>query len=130
MKKSLLAVLFLVFIRIFSQDIPAQNQALVKDPFFNNQNPQEQSGKKVQHKHSDTFGVRADKYEGNPVFSGNVVFEQQGSVLTANEVVWYQKENFLKAIGNVVLQVLTEAELPLQKWNMMVIQNAELPEKM
>ena len=32
-----------------------------------------------------------------------MVFEQQGSVLTANEVVWYQKENFLKAIGNVVL---------------------------
>ena len=103
MKKSLLAVLFLVFIRIFSQDIPAQNQGLVKDPFFNNQNPQEQSGKKVQHKHSDTFGVSPDKYDGNPVFSGNVVFEQQGSVLTANEVVWYQKENFLKAIGNVVL---------------------------
>lgn len=37
------------------------------------------------------------------VFSGNVVFEHQGSVLTADEVVFYQKENFLKAIGNVVL---------------------------
>ncbi|MCD9853682.1 organic solvent tolerance protein OstA [Epilithonimonas sp. JDS] len=103
MKKTFLLILLLVVVRIFSQVAPTQNTGLVKDPFFNNPNPNTEASKKVQHRHSDSFGVKADRYEGNPVFSGNVVFEHQGSVLTADEVVFYQKENFLKAIGNVVL---------------------------
>ena len=104
MKKSLFVVLFFIIIKIFGQVIPAQNTGLVKDDFFKNSNPNNtQASKKVINKHADTFGIKADKYEGNPVFSGNVVFEHQGSVLTADEVVFYQKENFLKAIGNVVL---------------------------
>lgn len=103
MKKVFLLILLLVVVRIFSQVTPTQNTGLVKDPFFNNPKPNTDASKKVQNKHSDTFGVSPDKYEGNPVFSGNVVFEHQGSVLTADEVVLYQKENFLKAIGNVVL---------------------------
>ena len=103
MKKAFLFILLLVVVKVFSQVVPSQNQALVKDPFFNNSNPNTEASKKVINKHADTFGVKADKYEGNPVFSGNVVFEHQGSVLTADEVVFYQKENFLKAIGNVVL---------------------------
>lgn len=103
MKKTFLVLLLLVVVRIFSQVTPTQNTGLVKDPFFNNPNTNTEASKKVQHRHSDSFGVKADRYEGNPVFSGNVVFEHQGSVLTADEVVFYQKENFLKAIGNVVL---------------------------
>lgn len=103
MKKTLLLLLLLIVVRLFSQVAPTQNTGLVKDPFFNNPNPNTEASKKVINKHADTFGVKADKYEGNPVFSGNVVFEHQGSVLTADEVVFYQKENFLKAIGNVVL---------------------------
>ena len=103
MKKSFLLILLLIVVRIFSQVAPSQNTGLVKDPFFNNPNPNKEASKKVQNKHSDTFGVNPEKYEGNPVFSGNVVFEHQGSVLTADEVVLYQKENFLKAIGHVVL---------------------------
>ena len=103
MKKSFFLILFFIVIKLFGQVTPTQNPGLVKDPFFNNPNPNKEASKKVQHKHSDNFGVKADKYEGNPVFSGNVMFEQQGSVLTADEVVFYQKENFLKAIGNVVL---------------------------
>ena len=103
MKKTFLLILLLVVVRIFSQVAPTQNTGLVKDPFFNNSKPSTEASKKVQHKHSDVFGIKEDKYEGNPVFSGNVVFEHQGSVLTADEVVLYQKENFLKAIGNVVL---------------------------
>ncbi|SDE92955.1 OstA-like protein [Epilithonimonas hungarica] len=104
MKKSFFVVLLLIFVRIFSQVTPpTQNQGLVKDPFFKNSNTQTQTSKKVKHVHSDTAGVTPDKYEGNMVFSGNVQFEHQGSVLTADEVVFYQKENFLKAIGNVVL---------------------------
>lgn len=103
MKKTLLLLLLLIVVRLFSQVAPTQNTGLVKDPFFNNPNRNTEASKKVINKHADTFGVKADKYEGNPVFSGNVVFEHQGSVLTADEVVFYQKENFLKAIGNVVL---------------------------
>lgn len=103
MKKTFLLILLLVVVRIFSQVAPTQNTGLVKDAFFNNPTPNKEATKKVQHRHSDSFGVKADRYEGNPVFSGNVVFEHQGSVLTADEVVFYQKENFLKAIGNVVL---------------------------
>lgn len=103
MKKVFLFILLLIVVRTFSQITPAQNQGLVKDPFFNNSSPQTEASKKVQHRHSDTAGVSPDKYEGNMVFSGNVMFEHQGSVLTADEVVFYQKENFLKAIGHVVL---------------------------
>lgn len=103
MKKIFLLILLVLIVKISSQVVPDQPQGLVKDPFFNNPNPQSEPSKKIQHRHSDTFGVKPDQYEGNPVFSGNVVFEHQGSVLTANQVVFYQKENFLKAIGNVVL---------------------------
>jgi len=104
MKKSFFVVLFFIIIKIFGQVSPTQNTGLVKDDFFKNSNPNStQASKKVINKHADTFGIKADKYDGNPVFSGNVVFEHQGSVLTADEVVFYQKENFLKAIGNVVL---------------------------
>ncbi|MCG2794106.1 MAG: organic solvent tolerance protein OstA [Weeksellaceae bacterium] len=103
MKKILLFILLLMVVRSFSQVTPTQNTGLVKDAFFNSPNQQGETSKKVQHRHSDTFGVKPDKYEGNPVFSGHVVFEHQGSVLTADEVVFYQKENFLRAIGNVVL---------------------------
>lgn len=103
MKKAFLFILLLIVVRLFSQVVPTQNQGLVKDPFFNNSKPTTEASKKVQHRHSDTAGVSPDKYEGNMVFSGNVVFEHQGSILTADEVVFYQKENFLKAIGHVVL---------------------------
>lgn len=105
MKKFFIVALLFVGVSIFSQVTPTQNQGLVKDPFFNNQNPSAKTdaSKKVKHVHSDTAGVSPDKYDGNMVFSGSVQFEHQGSVLTADEVVFYQKENFLKAIGNVVL---------------------------
>jgi len=103
MKKSLFVVLFFIVIKIFGQVTPAQNSGLIKDDFFKKPTSQTEPSKKVINKHSDTFGVSKDKYDGNKVFSGSVVFEHQGSVLSADEVIWYEKENFLKAIGNVVL---------------------------
>ncbi|MFC4165474.1 OstA-like protein [Epilithonimonas zeae] len=103
MKKSFFVVLFFIIIKIFGQIAPAQNTGLVKDDFFKKPTSQTEPSKKVINKHSDTFGVSKDKYDGNKVFSGSVVFEHQGSVLSADEVIWYEKENFLKAIGNVVL---------------------------
>ncbi|MFN3019374.1 OstA-like protein [Chryseobacterium sp. TY3] len=92
-------VVLLGFIRIDAQTPDNSNP---KDPFFAPKSQQEQASK-VQHIHSDESGVKPDQYEGNLVFSGNVKFKHQGSVLTADKVVLYQKENFLKAIGNVVL---------------------------
>jgi len=103
MKKSFFVVLFFIVIKVFGQIAPAQNTGLVKDDFFKKPTSQTEPSKKVINKHSDTFGVSKDKYDGNKVFSGSVVFEHQGSVLSADEVIWYEKENFLKAIGNVVL---------------------------
>ncbi|WP_333852415.1 OstA-like protein [Epilithonimonas sp.] len=103
MKKSFFVVIFFIVIKIFGQVAPAQNKGLVKDPFFSNSSAKTDTSKKVKHIHSDTFGVKADEYEGNQVFSGNVQFEHQGSVLLADKVIYYQKDNFLKAIGNVVL---------------------------
>ena len=49
-------------------------------------------------------------------FSGNVQFEHQGSLLSADEVIFYQEQNFVKAIGNVKLQnsdgsVITSGEM-------------------
>lgn len=98
------SILLFLATMVWGQEVPNQGQSVVKDPFFTKpvQNQQEAS-QKVRHIHSDKFGVDPEKYEGNPVFSGKVQFEHQGSVLTADEVVWYQKDNFLKAIGNVVL---------------------------
>lgn len=111
-----LFVLFLfVSAQFFAQINTRPNDPLVKDPFFNAaQNSQQ--GTKVKLIHADFFQKTADRFNGNPFFSGNVQFEQQGSVLTANEVIFYEKENFVKAIGNVKLQntdgsVITAGEM-------------------
>lgn len=82
----------------------APNSKVIKDPFFNKPGAHEQeASQKVKNIHSDTTGIDPEEYDSNLVFSGNVVFEHQGSVLSADKVIWFQKENFLKAIGNVVL---------------------------
>lgn len=111
-----LFVLFLfVSAQFFAQINTRPNDPLVKDPFFNAAQSSQQ-GTKVKLIHADFFQKTADRYNGNPFFSGNVQFEQQGSVLTANEVIFYEKENFVKAIGNVKLQntdgsVITAGEM-------------------
>lgn len=113
--KRLLVVFLFINAHIFAQINTQPNQALVKDPFFNN--PQKSaSAEKVKLVHSDFFQKSLDKYGGNPYFSGNVQFTHQGSVLTADEVIFYQEQNFVKAIGNVKLQnadgsVITSGEM-------------------
>lgn len=100
-----LIFVLLIFISTFAfaQDTP---KPLQKDPYFTpaalpkkNAPPAE----KVRHVHSDELR-KDDKYEGNMYFVGNVQFEHQGSVLTADLVIFYQEQNFIKAIGNVKLQ--------------------------
>ena len=97
-------VVFLCWsITIFAQ-IPTQpKDPAVKDPFFN-QTAANAQGEKVQLIHSDTFGIVKGKYDDNPFFSGNVQFFHQGSTLTADEVIFYREQNFVRAIGNVKLQ--------------------------
>ena len=102
MNKTFLLTFIIILFGFIRIDAQTPDNTNPKDPFFAPKSQQEQASK-VQHIHSDESGVKPDQYEGNLVFSGNVKFEHQGSVLTADKVVLYQKENFLKAIGNVVL---------------------------
>lgn len=109
-------VVFLFWsITIFAQ-IPTQpKDPAVKDPFFS-QTAANAQGEKVQLIHSDTFGIVKGKYDDNPFFSGNVQFFHQGSTLTADEVIFYREQNFVRAIGNVKLQnadgsVITSGEM-------------------
>ena len=104
MKKFLL--LFLIInINVFAQvDLINPKQPLQKDPFFNKvADPKAPPAQKVHHTHSDRFGKDPARYDGNPFFEGNVQFDHQGSVLTADIVILYQEQNFVKAIGNVKL---------------------------
>ena len=114
MKRFLIFFLF-INAHIFAQIKTQPNQDLVKDPFFN-KSQKSTPAEKVKLVHSDFFQKSLDKYSGNPYFSGNVQFHHQGSVLTADEVIFYQDQNFVKAIGNVKLQnadgsVITSGEM-------------------
>ncbi|WP_027377207.1 OstA-like protein [Kaistella palustris] len=113
--KNLFVFFLFISVNVFAQINTQPNQALVKDPYFNG--PKNGGAtEKVKLIHSDFFQKTADKYGGNPYFSGNVQFAHQGSVLTADEVIFYQDQNFVKAIGNVTLQnadgsVITSGEM-------------------
>lgn len=100
--------LFLLVSSFALGQIKLENKNLTKDSFFQQQKtPQDKNAtpiEKIKHHHSDTFGVQKEKYNGNPFFSGNVHFSHKGSILTADEVVLYNEENFVKAYGNVKLQ--------------------------
>ena len=114
MQKFFILLLFST-VQIFAQINTQPKDVLVKDPYFNA--PQNaQQGAKVRLIHSDFFQKTPYKYNGNPYFSGNVQFEHQGSLLSADEVIFYQEQNFVKAIGNVKLQnsdgsVITSGEM-------------------
>ncbi len=79
-------------------------EPLVKDPFFTTPSKATTSStERIELIHSDEFSLHPDKYGGNPFFSGNVKFSHKGSILTADQVILYREENFVKAIGNVRL---------------------------
>ncbi|MDL1914121.1 MAG: organic solvent tolerance protein OstA [Bergeyella sp.] len=91
---------------------------LVKDSFFLRSVPQSRKNKieKIELLYSDVYGVEKDKYNGNPFFRGNATFSHKGSLLTADVVVLYSKENFVKAYGGVMLKnsdgsVITSQEM-------------------
>lgn len=99
----------------FAQITTQPKDVLVKDSFFNTPQNAPQ-GEKVRLIHADFFDKNPNKYNGNPFFSGNVQFSHQGSVLNADEVIFYEEQNFVKAVGNVRLQnadgsVITSGEM-------------------
>lgn len=113
--KNFFVLLMLISANVFSQITTAPKDPLVKDPYFNSAQNAPQ-GQKVRLIHSDFFQKTPEKYNGNPYFSGNVQFEHQGSLLSADEVIFYEEQNFVKAIGNVKLQnadgsVITAGEM-------------------
>ncbi len=99
------AVFLMVFGFMNAQITTQPKDPLVKNPYFKaNQTAQKPPAEKVKLIHADFTGVKPEKHNGNFYFEGNVQFSHQGSLLTADEVVFYQQENFVKAYGNVRLQ--------------------------
>ena len=90
-----------------------------RDPFLQNpvKNQPQKSNleNKIHIKNADEI-KKDTKYDGNRYFIGNVVIENQGSILYADLVILYEEENFVKAIGNTKLQntdgsVITASEM-------------------
>lgn len=98
--------LYLILFTLLSMFFYAQQKPVQRDPYL--QNPiknvpqKSKSENKIHIINADE--IRKDtKYDGNQYFLGNVKIEHQGSILTADEIVIYNEENFVKAIGNTVL---------------------------
>ena len=109
-----LFILFSTF--TFAQDKPKSAQ---RDPFLQNpvKNQPQKSNLNNKVKIINADEIKKDtKYDGNRYLVGNVQIEHQGSILTADLVVMYDAENFVKAIGNTRLQntdgsVITASEM-------------------
>lgn len=104
MRQILLILLFLLSNFTFAQ----VTKPVQRDPFLQNasKNPALKSKpeNKVHIINADEIRKDPNKYDGNQYLTGNVQIEHQGSVLFADEVVIYNEENFVKAIGNTKLQ--------------------------
>ncbi|SDE10298.1 OstA-like protein [Riemerella columbipharyngis] len=92
-------------IQVVAQSNKEQKRPIAKDPYFkvSEQKNSPEVNEKIRLVHSDSLSRKPDDFEGNPVFYGNVKFEHKGAVLTADKVIFYQEDNFVKAIGNVIL---------------------------
>jgi lipopolysaccharide export system protein LptA len=112
----------ILFLLIFISTLNfAQDKTPVKrDPYLQAPSPaqpkQIRPEDKVKIIHADEIKKDPEKYDGNQYFTGHVQIEHQGSILTADEVVLYNEENFVKAIGNTRLQntdgsVITAGEM-------------------
>ncbi|MCW3159937.1 OstA-like protein [Chryseobacterium oryctis] len=115
-----LIFVLLVFISTFTfaQEKPklVQRDPYLQNPMKNAPPPQVKPGDRVKILNADEITKDPLKYDGNRFLKGNVKIEHQGSILTADEVVMYDEENFVKAIGNTKLQnadgsVITAAEM-------------------
>ncbi|KFE99592.1 organic solvent tolerance protein OstA [Chryseobacterium formosense] len=94
---------------------PAQRDAYLQNP-VKNQPQKSKPAQKVRIIHADEIIKDPAQYDGNQYLKGNVQIEHQGSILSADEVIRYEEENFIRAIGNVKLQnsdgsVITSSEM-------------------
>ncbi|HCN48042.1 MAG TPA: organic solvent tolerance protein OstA [Chryseobacterium sp.] len=112
-------ILFL-FILISAFGFAQDKTPVKRDPYLQPSSPAQPKQVKPEDKikiiNADKIIKDPAKYNGNQYFTGNVKIEHQGSVLTADEVVLYSEENFVKAIGNTKLQntdgsVITAGEM-------------------
>jgi lipopolysaccharide export system protein LptA len=62
-----------------------------------------QAPKKINIEHSDFVDVDKDKYPDAVLLTRNVKVSHDGVILTCNKAYFFQKENYLKAFGNVQL---------------------------
>ncbi len=62
-----------------------------------------QAPKKIIVEHSDYFDVNQVEIPDAVLLTGNVKVNHDGAVLTCNKAYFFQKENYLKAFGNVQL---------------------------
>ncbi|WP_353149160.1 OstA-like protein [Chryseobacterium sp.] len=112
----ILFLLFFISTLSFAQDkTPVKRDPYLQTPSSARPTPTKPEDK-VKIIHADKIIKDPEKYEGNQYFTGNVKIEHQGSVLTADEVILYSDENFVKAIGNTRLQntdgsVITAGEM-------------------
>jgi lipopolysaccharide export system protein LptA len=101
---SKLFALVAFFISLVAHAQAPQNTVLLKkDDYFKSNNKSLGTGQKVKLISSQKLEKSPTLYQGNSVFSGSVNFEHQGATLAADTVVVYDKENFIRAKGNVVL---------------------------
>ncbi|MDQ1097349.1 MULTISPECIES: OstA-like protein [Chryseobacterium] len=114
----LFVLLFFISMSVFAQDQlkPAQRDPYLQNPVKNAPPPQLNPQDRVHIINADKIIKDPAKYDGNRYLTGNVKIEHQGSILTADEVVIYDEENFVKAIGNTRLQntdgsVITAGEM-------------------
>ncbi len=61
--------------------------------------------RKIEHIHSDLLQRDPKIFEGNIFFSGNVKFKHEGSILTADTVIYFEKENRIIARSNARMNV-------------------------
>lgn len=103
MRKILFLLLFISTLSFAQEKTPVKRDPYLQTP-SSAQPKQLKPENKVKIIHADEMSKNPEKYEGNQYLTGNVQIEHQGSVLTADEVIIYNEENFVKAIGNTRLQ--------------------------
>ena len=104
----------LIFSAAIAQNTPVKRDLYLQNP-VKNQPPKNNPDNKIRIINADEI-KKDTKYDGNQYFLGNVQLEHQGSILYADEVIFYEEENFVKAIGNTKLQnsdgsVITASEM-------------------
>ncbi|WP_080780428.1 OstA-like protein [Chryseobacterium phocaeense] len=98
----------LLFLSIFISALSSaqDNKTTQMDPYIQSKGKPSAAVRpedKVKIIHSDEF-KKDTKYEGNQYLVGHVEIEHQGSILYADEVILYNDQSLVKAIGNAKLQ--------------------------